>query len=327
MARPTSLIIASHNCLNLEQGCRDLTGGANPVDVVENCLRATEDNPDDHSVGYSGWPNLLGQVECDASIMDGRTLRSGAVGALQGYRHPISVARAVMERLVHVLLVGEGAARFAAEIGAEPREMLSPEARQRWRQQLQSNLGIDDPDALTGRTNLSELGKLAVDPEKVGGTVTCIARRTDGHLVAGVSTSGFAWKYPGRLGDSPIVGAGSYADDRYGAAACTGYGEWTISCGTARSVVLYMKMGMSVEEAVAEAMRDLQHVALPIAGVAHLIAMDRDGNHVGATTEPEQANRCYICSTSDDPAPQRVRQSSIPAPADSPAGRAPRRMS
>ncbi len=320
MARQAPLIIASHNGLGLEDGCRGLLAGGDAVDAVEACLRATEDNPDDHTVGYSGWPNLLGQVECDASIMDGRTLRSGAVGALQGYRHPISVARAVMERLVHVLLVGEGAGRFAAEIGAEPREMLSEEAKERWRQQIRSTLGIDDPTALAGRGNLSELGKLAVDPERVGGTVTCIARDADGRFVAGVSTSGSAWKYPGRLGDSPIIGAGSYADDRYGAAACTGFGEWTISCGTARSVVLYMKTGMPVDEAVAEAMHDLQHVALPTAGVVHVIAVDREGRHCGATTEPHHAGRHYVCATGEDPTPRRVRQISMPPPADSPAG-------
>ncbi len=314
-------LIGSHNCLGMGGAAtRMARDGATPVDVVEHAIRQTEDNPDDHTVGYGGWPNLLGEVECDAAIMNGSTLRNGAVGALVGCRNPITAARHVMERLVHGLLVGDGARRFAAEMGCEQREMCSPEARQGWVDHLREKLGVTDPEALRSADDLARLGRWAVDPERVGGTVTCIARDAAGRLAAGVSTSGFAWKYPGRLGDSPVIGAGCYADDRYGAAACTGFGEWTISTGTARSIVLYMKTGMPVREALAEAMRDLSHVAIPVPGVVSVIAMDAAGRHAGATTHPPEAERHYLCATPDTE-PQRVAMTSMPPPADSPAGR------
>src|SRR5512135_1246401 len=114
------------------QGIEALRRGAPAADVAELVARAVESDANDHSVGFSGLPNILGEVELDASIMDGATLASGAVAALKGYLHPISVARQVMERLPHVLLAGEGAARFAAEIGAEAGDLLTPEAKAIW---------------------------------------------------------------------------------------------------------------------------------------------------------------------------------------------------
>ena len=314
-------VIGSHNLLGIVQAADRLRRSGSPVDAVELAIQPTEDNPGDHGVGYGGWPNLLGEVECDAAIMEGGALQNGAVGALRGYRHPITIARHVMERLVHVLLVGEGAERFAAETGCERRDMLSAEARQVWAERIRQTTGLSDPEAMRTATDLARLGEWATDPERVGGTVTCIARDAEGHLATGVSTSGYAWKYPGRLGDSPIVGAGCYADDRYGAAACTGFGEWALSTATARSVVLYMKTGMPLLQAVAEAMRDLHHVALPVPGAVNLIAMDTAGNHVGATTQPPDVERRYRCATPGDDAPCSIVMEAMPPPPDTAAGR------
>ncbi len=321
MTQPGILVIGSRNCIGAVDAAADMDRAVSSVDAVERAILQTEDSPDDHTVGYSGWPNILGEVECDAAIMDGCTLRNGAVGALRGYRHPISVARHVMERLAHVLLVGEGAGRFAEEMGCEPRDMLSPEARQVWADRLRERLGLTDPESIRTAADLSRLGQWAVDPEQVGGTVTCIARDAKGRLAAGVSTSGFAWKYPGRLGDSPIIGAGCYADTRHGAAACTGFGEWTLSTGTARSVVLYLKMGMTVRQAVAEAMHDLQHVALPIPGTVNLIAMDAAGEHFGATTHRPDTERHYVRASPGVSEPTKVPLEPMPPPPDTPAGR------
>ncbi len=316
------LVIGSHNLIGVSDGAACIADGGTPVDAVERAIRPVEDNPDDHTVGYSGWPNLIGEVECDASIMDGTTLRTGAIGALKGYRYPITVARCVMERLAHVLLVGDGAARFAAEMNCEKRDMLSEEARETWTQRLRDKLGVGDPDVIRDASDLSRLGAWAVDPEHVGGTVTCITRGAAGRLAAGVSTSGFAWKYPGRLGDSPIVGAGCYADDRHGAAVCTGFGEWTISTSTARSVVLYMKMGMPVEEAAFEAVGDLHHVALQTTGVVNVVAIDAEGRHVGVTTHPPETTKTYVAATPGPDLPKTLCMKSLPPPPDSPAGRA-----
>jgi len=136
---------------------------------------------------------------------------------------------------------------------------------------------------------------VAMDPRLVGGTVNFIAQDAAGNIACGVSTSGWAWKYPGRLGDSPVIGAGNYADSRYGAAACTGLGELTIRAGTARSVVLYMQIGLEVEEACHRAMRDLQELR-PGGGV-DILALDRYGHHAAVTNE--ELSDTYVVMTDE----------------------------
>src|SRR3954465_11545751 len=135
------IIIASSNgAIGMPAAWEILQSGGSALDAIEAATCLVEDNPDDHSVGYGGSPNLLGEVELDASIMDGTTLRAGAVGALRGYRHPISVARRVMEELPHVLLAGEGAARFADELGMPCEELLTPEIERAWRAGIDGRL-------------------------------------------------------------------------------------------------------------------------------------------------------------------------------------------
>jgi L-asparaginase len=254
-----------------------LQNGRSALDAVELGIRPVELDPHIRSVGVGGWPNLLGQVELDASIMDGRTLRAGAVGALRGFLHPISVARQVMERLPHVFLVGEGAAMFAAECGAETGETLTEEARLEWETWLRQHVPADVWDQWPN-VPLAPWARLTTDPETAGGTTTFLVQDAEGDIAAGVSTCGWAFKYPGRLGDSPVIGAGGYADNRYGAAACTGMGELAIRAGTARAVVLYMKMGMSVEEACHEAVNDLWALRRDYRGGVTIHAIDAQGN-------------------------------------------------
>jgi len=254
-----------------------LSGGGSALDAVEQGVRLVEADPENHSVGMGGWPNLLGQVELDASIMDGETLRSGAVGALQGYLHPISVARQVMERLPHVLLVGEGAARFAHECAAEAGELLTAEAASFWERWCESALG--GKAWLADSMPLAPLAWKAADPMHTHGTTVYLASDAWGHMAAGVSTSGWALKYPGRVGDSPLVGAGAYVDDRYGAAACIGQGELTIRAGTARAVVLYLKMGLSLQGACREAVRDLKRMSSDLLSFVMIHALGARGEH------------------------------------------------
>ncbi|MFQ6015406.1 MAG: N(4)-(beta-N-acetylglucosaminyl)-L-asparaginase [Anaerolineae bacterium] len=265
-----------------------LRQGGSALDAVEAGIRAVESNPDEHSVGYGGLPNLLGEVEVDASIMDGRTLMAGAVGAVKGYEHAISIARRVMEHLPHVMLVGSGAERFAAEMGFVKKELLTKEAREIWEGKLRDKLSPDEQEMVRRFERLGELVRLAADPEKAQGTTNFIAQDARGDIASGVSTSGWSWKYPGRLGDSPIIGAGNYADNRYGAATCTGYGEMAIRCSTARSVVLYIKMGLSLEGACREALEDLRTLTTPFPGGMHILAMDREGHHLGVTNEKDR---------------------------------------
>jgi beta-aspartyl-peptidase (threonine type) len=282
------IIIASSNGeIGLGVAWGVLQRGGSALDAVEAATRIVEDNPDDHSVGYGGYPNLLGEVELDASIMDGATLRAGAVGALRGYRHPISLARRVMEDLPHLMLVGEGAARFAAEIGMQREDLLTDEAARAWRAGIDGRLPEEFRDAQGAIVTelIGRAARLATDPERVAGTVNFVAQDRAGHIASAVSTSGWAWKYPGRLGDSPIIGAGNYADDRYGAAACTGWGELAIRAGTAHSVVLYLKHGYTLADACREAFRDLAVLAAdPAQILMSMVALDRHGNHCAVTT-------------------------------------------
>ncbi len=265
-----------------------LAAGQGGMDAIEAGIRLVEADTSIRTVGRGGWPNLLGDVELDAALIDGNTFRSGAVGALKGYLHPISIARAVLERLPHEMLVGEGAARFAEEIGAERAENLIPDSERVWRQWFEEKVPPADqknwPDVA-----LAELCQQAIDPEKGMDTTVFLALDARSEIMAGVSTSGWAWKYPGRLGDSPIIGAGCYADTRFGAAACTGTGEMAIRAGSARAIVLYMKMGLSLEAAVDEAIADLRRLEGGLIQRITLHAIDRQGRHrVVAVNATEQ---------------------------------------
>ena len=283
------IVIASANGrVGIAEAMRVLRHGGSVLDAVEAGIRPVEDNPEDHTVGYAGLPNLLGEVELDASIMDGRTLRAGAVGALKGCARAITAARRVMEELPHVMLVGEGAARFAREMGLPSADLLTPETERIWRDILAEKA----PPVYRGERgqyleNIRRFVHLTADPERPNETVNFIARDAQGNLATGVSTSGWAWKYPGRLGDSPIIGAGNYADNRYGAAACTGRGEMAIRLCTAHSVVLYLKMGRNLEEAGAQALCDLADLDDPYFGRVSIIAMDSAGNHAAFSNAPD----------------------------------------
>jgi beta-aspartyl-peptidase (threonine type) len=332
------LIIASSNGkVGIKAAMQVLKEGGSAIDAVETGVRLVEANPEEHSVGYGGYPNILGQVELDAGIMDGCTLATGAVGAVQGYKYPISIARRVMECLTHVFLVGEGAARFAAEMGFERCNLLTEPAREVWASRLQEDMAdllvgqanslsdteeavsLSDTEAavslsdteqskrlsqaLSAQPDLWRWVKIATDPERAKGTVNFIARDAQGHIGVGVSTSGWAWKYPGRLGDSPVIGAGLYADDRYGAAACTGMGEMAIRAGTAHSIVLYMKMGLALEEAGRRAMQDLNDLGGHYLSRLSFITMDCTGQHAGFSNAEEET---YIYMTSEMNEPQEA---------------------
>jgi beta-aspartyl-peptidase (threonine type) len=304
------IVVASTNGkVGIAQAVEVLRAGGSALDAVEAGIRLVEANADDHSVGYGGYPNILGQVELDASIMDGRDLSSGAVGAMKGYANAISVARKVMERLPHVFLVARGAERFAAEMGFSRQDLLTDEAAAVWRDCLPDKL----PDELAGQSaeqsKLWHWVQLATDPERVTSTVNFIAQDAQGNIASGVSTSGWAWKYPGRLGDSPVIGAGNYADNRYGAATCTGMGEMAIRASTAHSVVLYLKMGMRLAEAGRRAMEDLDHLGGRFLSVMHFVALDKIGNHAGFSSKQ---GKSYIYQKADMKQEAEVERTYVP---------------
>lgn len=288
----TGIVVGSANArVGIEQGVAVLRAGGSALDAVVAAIKLVEANPDDHSVGYAGLPNLLGEVELDASLMDGRDLATGAVGALHGYQDAIELARRVMEELPHVLVVGGGADRLAGELGFAPTNLLTPEAERVWRERLAVRDAVDGGDRAYAERMRELVGAMCRDPERPAeahGTVNVIARDRAGNIACGVSTSGWAWKYPGRLGDSPIIGAGNYADNRWGAAACTGRGEMAQRCCTAHSVVTFMRCGMDLKAALRTAMRDLLSLDDRYASEINIVAMDRHGNPAAASSNPDK---------------------------------------
>jgi L-asparaginase len=251
-----------------------LQRGAALLDVLEITLRAAESDREERSLGLGGRPNLLGQVELDASLMDGTTRRSGSVGALQGFLHPVSVARQVLERLPHEILVGEGAALFAREIGAEAGELLTPESEAEWKEwRNREGTGGSDSERVWRSVSFASQRD------------TAIVLVSDGaHVASGTSTCGWPFKYPGRLGDSALIGSGHYADSRGGAAACTHTGEMAIRAGTARAVVLALQQGRSAEEACREAIDDLRQLRTGLLSDLIIHAVDRQGNRCVLST-------------------------------------------
>ena len=309
------IVVASANGkIGLPAAVNILRSGGTALDAAIAGTRVVEANPDDHTVGYSGLPNMLGDVELDASVMDGRGLRAGSVGALKGYQDAVDLARKVMDTLPHVLIGGDGARQLASELGFEPKELLTPEAEAIWRRRI-------DDEADRDASYMSKVRDLvaasASDPdfadigEPPHGTVNFIAKDRHGDIACAVSTSGWAWKYPGRMGDSPIIGAGNYADNRWGAAACTGRGEMAQRCVTAHSVVTFMRFGMSLDDALEQAMNDLSHLDDPFKSEMNIVALDKDGNPGAASTAKDKT---YVLMTEDMDEPEERPRSHVAVP-------------
>ncbi|MBB76700.1 MAG: glycosylasparaginase [Planctomycetaceae bacterium] len=207
-----------------------LATGGTALDAVQQGVMVVESDPTVTSVGYGGLPNAAGVVELDASIMDGSDLECGAVAGLSGFENPISVARKVMEETPHVLIVGSGARQFALSKGFQERDLLTEQSRkawQAWRANQKEKRQIDDHDTI---------GMVAVDQR--------------GQMAAACTTSGLAWKIPGRVGDSPLVGHGLYCDSDVGGAAATGIGEEIVKVCGSYQVVEYMRQGVHPQDAV-----------------------------------------------------------------------------
>lgn len=244
---------------------------------LEKGLTACEEDTSLLAIGRGSLPNSEGELELDASMMDGKDLSAGAVCALRGISPAISVARMVMERTPHVMLAGDQAQKFALRQGMSIQNLMSQESLrlyQDWKKGQFDNRYIHTTaDSETGLHETSD-------------TVTMIGLESPSHLVAASSTSGLSWKLPGRVGDSPIIGAGIYADDEVGAAGATGWGEelWK-ACASFRAVE-HIRNGRSPQEACELVIRQMirrQQKSTEIPCV--VFAMDREGNYGAATTK------------------------------------------
>lgn len=252
-------------------------GGAG-IDAMIEGIGKVEREAKVRSVGYGGWPNMLGEMEFDAGVMDGTTRDVGAVGAVPATLPVSALAREVMRHLPHVMLTGAGARRFATERGFAVDDTLHPDSKRVWWERLQKEMTPAQLAAFPD-TPLAPLSNTITDPERVRDTTVFLARDASQGLGVVTSTSGWAWKYPGRLGDSPIVGAGFYADSRYGAAACTHTGEMTMRCGTSRAIVLALRLGHSLDDAVKLAVEELGELKTGFLAGVVIHAMDAAGNH------------------------------------------------
>lgn len=245
------------------EGCRRaveaavavLRDSGSALDAAQRAVEVLEDDPR-FNAGTGACLNEAGLVELDAAIMEGRHLRAGAVAALPAFRHPIAIARAALDDGEHVMYAAEGAARFARAHGFEPalqEEMITEAARKKWEQV---------------RQGIGEAGW-------AGGTVGAVVRDASGLVVSATSTGGMTNKRIGRVGDTPIIGAGTYADDEAGAASCTGHGEGFIRTCLARATVDLMRQGLPPEEAAKQA---ISHMHAKVGLTGGIILVDSQGS-------------------------------------------------
>lgn len=244
-----------------------LQSGGSGLDAVEQGVGVAEADPLNDSVGLAGMPNADGVVQLDACIMSGPGHKAGSVAAVEGIVHPIGVARKVMETTRHVMLVGDGARRFALRHGFKTGPKVAPEEWRAWKEWK--------------RKKAAEAARAA---GKGHDTIALVVLTADGHLYGGCSTSGLAYKIPGRVGDSPLIGGGLYVDEEVGAAGATGVGENVLRyCGTFL-VVEMMRNGLSPQEACVETIRRIARMDPRGMDLAiSFIAIDRKGRFGGAS--------------------------------------------
>lgn len=252
------VIISSANGLRAtEKAMQMIREGKDPLDSVIAGVNIVEDDPEDISVGYGGLPNEQGVVELDSSVMHGPTHNAGAVASLRNIKNPSKVAKKVMERTAHALIVGEGALEFAKSHGFKQENLLTERAREIW---LKRKEMLTDRDFWYPPKSEKAYPELRSFMESYG-TINCCALDSKGDLAGVTTTSGFFFKIPGRVGDSPIIGAGLYVDNETGAAGSTGFGEANIlTCGS-YMVVEYMSQGHSPEDACLKTLRRVSEKA------------------------------------------------------------------
>jgi N4-(beta-N-acetylglucosaminyl)-L-asparaginase len=287
-----------------------MKAGTDTLDAAIAGVNIQEEDPNDDSVGYGGLPNEEGVVELDASVMHGPTRRAGSVASIRGIKTPSKIAKLVMEQTDHVMLVGEGALRFAKAQGFQEENLLTEKSRLAWmvwKRQLRDATGhsnwsdgLDAPPTGAARPSawlkrnfpdvdeelLAYAWDRAIHPPT--GTINLNTLNARGEMSGCTTTSGLAWKIPGRVGDSPVIGAGLYVDQEVGAAGSTGRGEENIRIAGAHTIVENMRHGMSAKEAALDALKriarnyDNDKTRLGKFGI-NFYALRKDGDYAGVT--------------------------------------------
>jgi N4-(beta-N-acetylglucosaminyl)-L-asparaginase len=247
-----------------------LKKGGDTLDAAVAVVTVVEDDPNDDSVGYGGLPNEEGEVELDASVMHGPTRRAGSVASVRRIKNVSRLAKTVMEKTNHVMIVGDGARRFAMAEGFEEMNLLTEHSRKIWlawkaSSSLNWRPGIDSPEwkehvsAIFGGDEKQIAYAERVIAHPPTGTIPCMAVDSNGDISATTTTSGLSWKIPGRVGDSPIIGAGCCVDNEVGAAGSTGKGEENIKISGGHTIIEMMRQGKSPTDACLEAMARIAH--------------------------------------------------------------------
>ena len=260
------VMISAANGVNaLGKGMDILKNGGDTLDAAIAAVTVVEDDPNDDSVGYGGLPNEDGEVELDASVMHGPTRRAGSVASVRRIKNVARLAKTVMERTNHVMIVGDGARRFAVAEGFEEMNLLTEHSRKIWlawkaKTSFNWRPGTDSPEwkehmsALFDHDEQKTAYAERVISRPPTGTINCLAVNEKGEVSGTTTTSGLAWKIAGRVGDSPIIGAGLYVDGDVGGAGSTGKGEENIKVSGGHTIVEMMRKGMKPTDACLEAM-------------------------------------------------------------------------
>lgn len=274
-----NIVVSSANGLACCKKAMDMIrGGSDTLDAVVAGVNLNELDPKDDSVGYGGLPNEDGVVELDASVMHGPTRRAGSVAGIRNIKTPSNIAKLVMEQTDHIMLVGDGALRFARAMGYKEEDLLTEQSRLAWlvwKQSLKDRSGhnnwtdgLDAPKKAPAAKPSARLRSLFpnateedlaralwVAEHPITGTINCLALNEKGEMSGCTTTSGLSWKLAGRIGDSPIIGAGLYVDQDIGAAGSTGRGEENIRIAGAHSIVENMRHGMDPKAAVLDGLK------------------------------------------------------------------------
>ncbi len=308
-SRPRNIVISSANGVRAcARGMEMLKAGRDTLESVIAGVNINEEDPNDTSVGYGGLPNEDGVVELDASVMHGPTRHGGAVASIRGIKTPSRVAKLVMEETDHMMLVGEGALRFAKACGFKEEDLLTEKSRLAWlvwKRSLKDRDGHNNwgpgLDAPPMARKAAELKKMFPDADEETlawawevathpptGTINCLALNEKNEMSGVTTTSGLAWKIAGRVGDSPILGAGLYVDQDVGAAGSTGRGEENIRVSGAHTIVENMRHGMPPREAVLDALqrvaRNFDNDRKRLEAISlNFYALRKDGQYAGAS--------------------------------------------